>query len=46
LIISIPRPIVNAAKCTKGEKMQNYADGEKIYLVVQTPRFLVVLALL
>jgi len=32
LIISIPRPIVNEAKCTKGEKMQNYTDGEKIYL--------------
>jgi hypothetical protein len=31
LIISIPRPIVNAAIRTKAEKMQNYTDGERIY---------------
>ena len=32
LIISIPSPIVKAAKYKKGEKIQIYTDGERTYL--------------
>jgi hypothetical protein len=32
LIISVPSPIVKAAKYKKGEKMQIYTDGERTYL--------------
>jgi hypothetical protein len=32
LILSIPRAIVNAARCVKGGRWQIYTDGEKIYL--------------
>lgn len=32
LIISIPREIANTAKVVKGDKMQIYTDGERIYL--------------
>lgn len=32
LIVSIPRAIANAVKVSKGDRMQIYTDGERIYL--------------